>query len=244
VKRALLLLLLLSLGGSASAGRLFDDASSEYIHSSTQPFTAFPVSVVAWGYVDNTGGNRTLAAVGDAANTNRYAIVVSIGATDWRWQLQEVSGATFTDHTDNPTVNQWTHLIGASAGANDHTVYVDGVETGAPSAATESVTWSQCEHLCVGALRGNATLLPHSGGVGYAAFYASDINPGNAGSLASGANPAHVLPDKLVAFYPLYGTGSTAEPDAVGGHHLTNFNGSTKDGSKPLYVWPAPGGME
>lgn len=132
-------------------GRLFDDASSQYLVSTTTPVTAAPWTMACWALADDSGvgGAGAAMSMADGSVDNHYWQLRFNPFSD-RLQgvMQGGGGAVSFDGTANAfTINVWHHIAWVETASNDHAIFLDGVKT----TASNPIAPSGIDQLTIGA---------------------------------------------------------------------------------------------
>jgi len=157
-----------------SAGSLSFDGANELIqfNSTTMP-SAYPFSLSAWIKTTTlTGGDfRTVAAFGNTSNNHQFAILgVDKNTSRARWTVRSGSSGLNALAIGGSAVNDGTphFLVGVSASASDHRIYLDGVLIGT---STTSLTTPSYNTFNVGALQRSSTIQFFDGNIYLIHFY-------------------------------------------------------------------------
>jgi len=105
------------------------------------------------------------------------------------------------------TAGVWNHGIAICASNTDRRVYLNG---GNRANNTNNLAFAAIDNLWVGAQRVNADWW--NGSIAEAAIWNAALTDAEVAKLAAGISPLSMRPDKLVAYWPLYGGFSPEVP--------------------------------
>ena len=154
-----------------SAGSLSFDGANERIqfNSTTMP-SAYPFSLSAWIKTTTlTGGDfRTVAAFGNTSSNTSFAILgVDKNTSRARWTIR--AGSTALAIGGSAVNDGKPHLlVGVSASASDHRIYVDGVLI---ATSTSSIGTNTYNTFNVGALQRSSAIQFFDGNIYLIHFY-------------------------------------------------------------------------
>ncbi len=118
-----------------------------------------------------------------------------------------------------PSANAWHHLcvVYEAAAGNDPAIYVDGIQQSVTrtSSATSGSPSTNADPYVIGN-RGNDDARSWNGRLAEFAIWDELLSAGECSALARGASPASIRANKLVAYWPLWGSASP-EPGLPGG---------------------------
>jgi hypothetical protein len=224
--------------------RAFDDASTEYLRSSTFSRVSLPVTLAAWVYSDDiTKHQRPISLIDAADGTYDYIGLQMRGneTGDPVSALQQyVAAAGISKSGSGFSANTWHHLTGVFASNDSRTVYFDGA---AGTENTTSITGNGYTRIEIGRVaqgdEGSPTQYM-SGNVAEAAAWDVALTAAEISSLADGYSPELIRPTSLIAYWQLFGNLSP-EIARVGGsgYDLTLFNTPTK-AAHPGMIYPIP----
>lgn len=208
------------------ASRLFNDAASDYLESTSIPVSAFPASMSAWIYPDDLTTAAAMIAVGlgTAVSTQKVA-AIGLDATHNGWAViaDLDSGASIIQSTRATpfTVNTWAQIVGVldNGGTNGVLVYVNGT-AGTHGTDTPTVTWPTFTRLNIGANWFAAARTNFfSGRVTLSAIWNLSLVAGDVTNLQTQA-PPFVQRDSLKFYAPLWG-GQSPLTEQIGSGVLT-----------------------
>lgn len=140
-----------------------------------------------------------------SANGNTYMYTRTFSGTSGFWTIPR------------PSANAWHHLCvvyEAVAGSNP-AIYTDGVQQAVTGGPTSGSPVTNADAYVIGN-RGNDNARAWDGRLAEFAIWNELLSAAECGALARGASPASIRADKLVAYWPLWGSASP-EPGLPGG---------------------------
>lgn len=216
--------------------RAFDDASTQYLRTTSVPLTDEPITMAGWFYSDSIALNQTIMCIGDTGGADHYWRIIAAGAVGGDPVRAQASGTTVTSTADTTTgysANTWHHAIG-TFDTSSITVRIDGGNEGSdsqtpdPSAADDVVA--------IGAFERSSIIHYMSGNIAESAMWNAILTAAEAQSLAAGYSPLLIRPQSLVAYWPLIGR-TSPEIDIVGGYNMTLVNTPTT-AAHPRIIYP------
>lgn len=178
-----------------------------------------PLTVSAWVMAGFSVQMGLLGkALGTGGGQTQYRMAISSGGAII-FTIGDAAGVQSLTSTGTLPLNTWGHALGVrvNTGTNGSAVYLNGVATGGTLSKTIQDTAAD---FTVGRNLGEGTAL--GGRLADVAVWAAGLTPAEIGALAKGASPLRVRPQSLAAYYPLWGVGSSGDPDLSGnGQHLT-----------------------
>ena len=212
--------------------RLFDDASSEYLRSTSTPLTAAPLTFACWFYADATVGAQAVCI--NSSGANRY-FAIDIWSDSYISATTRQSSATFATATTTYSTNTWHHACAVFAASNDRRIYQDGGNKGTD---TGNQSPSSIDGITLGSNFVSGNPAAHfSGRLAEVAFWDVALTDDEAAALATGIRPIYVRPSGLVAYWPLI---RDTDQDFVGGYNLTPLNTPTVADHPPTVIYPVP----
>lgn len=213
--------------------RLFDDASSHAITTTTTPVTDVPLSMACWFNSNDVTASQTLLSIGDtAANAHHFSLLVEVdGGSDLLRVFTDGSSFGAANSAIEYLADTWQHACGVWAASDDRSVYLDGGNKGTD--ATDA-TVSSLDALGIGVRRRLASSAFMSGLIAEAAIWNIALTDEEVAILAAGYSPLFVRPQNLVFYAPLI----REILDVVGGVTLTNVSSTV--GDHPRMIYPAP----
>lgn len=199
--------------------RLFDDASTEYLHYVGVPVTVEPITMACWGRTDSNALDQTMMALGNDGSQGFYRVYFAgnVASDPVSAQKQMAGGGTSGIAAKiGYSVNTWHHITGLFGSTTSRYVYLDGV----PSAQnTTGVPDASVDFTALGVVKRSSLALYLSGSLAWPAIWSAALSAGEIAALAAGAYPPTIRPDSLVAFWPLGGF-DTEETDGGGARDL------------------------
>lgn len=182
--------------------------------------SAVPFSLGCW-FINDLDVDHVLIGVGDATtNANNYHVLQYIASGDTLNASTRETTLVHAVSTGMVTASVWTHGLGVWASTTSRQVYLDGV-AGTENTTSKTTTFDQ---FAIGAGRRTAgNFSYHDGAVAEAAAWSVALSQADAAQLAVGVSPLLVRPDKLLAYWPLYGR-YDPEIDLIGGNNLALVN--------------------
>jgi hypothetical protein len=197
--------------------RLFDDASSESLTTTSTPVTAAPFTISAWVYPD--ANNIYICAVSIADNGSTKDL--------WYLDIRDVNNAARFIALDNAgseaittnftNTNAWNHLLGRETSATDHSCMLNG-DTGNIGTNATSRTPDLADTIAIGATADSTPTEYFSGRIAEVAIWDVSLTDAEGVMLSKGVSPLQVRPQSLVFYAPLY---ADEDIDIVGGLILT-----------------------
>jgi hypothetical protein len=221
--------------------RLFDDASSERLDTSSTPVTVPPFTMCAWFNADSlaTGSNQIIMGLYQAGNpTHRFLLILMSEVTNdpIQFRVNDQGGPTAAASTGawSASANTWHSACAVAAASNDWRVYVNGGNEGTDTA---SVTPADVDQISLGG-RVNADYF--SGMIGHGCIWsavlsAADVATWHGGGI--GVSCLRVRRADAVFYAPANGTASP-EPEIIGGRTMSLFNTPTNAGEEPPIANP------
>lgn len=182
--------------------RLFDDAGSNRLLTTTTTVTAAPITIACWVRVDALPAtNQVPWAICDSAGDLNY-FTINIAATSG--QVRGVinagtSGLVFNGPS-SVSVGTWAHVAVVFASTTSRTCYVNG---SAGTENTDSRTPSSIDRMCIGSFAGTTINQFVSGDIAEAAVWNVALTAADIGMLADALSPQLVRPEGLVNYLPL-----------------------------------------
>ena len=201
--------------------RLFDDASSEYLRSTTSPLDGIsaPYTIACWGYTDITTIAEVMLCINHSSTANNYMFISlqgTVGAA--RFGIRAGPDQKDADTSANFSANTWHHVAGVSTDTTNRTVYLDGGNTGT-DADTQDPAFNTIN---IGRFeRSTSDGAYFSGRVAEVGVWDVELTAAEVGVLAAGYAPPFVRPGNLLFYAPLV---RTEDHDTVGGIILTPNN--------------------
>src|SRR3990167_399937 len=214
------------------------NGSNQYLSLATEPVTAVPLTMAAWGYADNglfgADGEWVILNLSDTDARPEFTIEFGRdgGVTNILAMVFAASGG-FAISATNPVVDTWYHVGGVFTSATSRTVYVNGVADGSD---TTNLTPTGISDLYVGS-RFDLSVQQKklNGKVAEAAIWNVALTAAEMAILGRGYSPLFVRPESLVFYAPLV----RGLQEYIAGTSLTNNNTATVF-IHPSIIYPSP----
>ena len=218
--------------------RDFDNGSSEYLEIDSAPVTAAPLTIAAWGNVDETWQSGVIASLVDASSGNDWFLVrtkYQSGPGEYTCNVYARSsdGLPEVDSTTTFAIGGWHHLCGVFASASSRSAYLDG---GAKATITDTITPSGIDRTSIGRIGDSTPAGYFEGKIAEVGIWNAALTDAEVASLALGVSPLLVRPQSLVFYAPLI---RDEDRDIVGGLALTPVN-TPSIAAHPRVIYPAP----
>ena len=203
--------------------RLFDDANPDFLETDTALFTTVPFSASCQFRTNDLLPEQTWFWVGDkdvAAESWTGAIEDDLSSPANKAEITARGGGSSTDAstTIGVSVNTWHHLcVSEAVGNASRAAFLDGSNKGT---STTALTPVGADRTSIGRSADSTPSDEMSGNIGQVAVWDIVLLDSHVGTLAAGWSPRQVIPDSLIAFWPIGGTASP-EIDIVGRLDLT-----------------------
>lgn len=223
----LALCLSLGLGSSAQAGRAFVASNLDGLVLASAPASDVPLTMVGWFEANNITASHRIMWTNDGTSDNYTGLIAfGAGAGDKLAVYHRGAAGTQTNADSAAYVaNTWTHAAGVFNSTTDRTAYKDGASAVQDTTSTGALTIDQIE---VGAFVATGTHYL-DGTLGPQTVFDSALTAAQIASLGAGRNP-NTMATMPVFHMPM--TGGLQE--IIGGVSLTDTNGTTEAGHKPL----------
>ena len=218
--------------------RDFDNGSSEYLEIDSAPVTAAPLTIAAWGNVDETWQSGVIASLVDASSGNDWFLVrtkYQSGPGEYTCNVYARSsdGLPEVDSTTTFAIGGWHHLCGVFASASSRSAYLDG---GAKATITDTITPSGIDKTSIGRIGDSTPAGYFEGKIAEVGIWNAALTDAEVAILAKGYSPLLVRPQSLVFYAPLI---RDEDRDIVGGLALTPVN-TPSIAAHPRVIYPAP----
>ena len=218
--------------------RDFDNGSSEYLEIDSAPVTAAPLTIAAWGNVDETWQSGVIASLVDASSGDNWFLVrtkYQSGPGEYTCNVYARSsdGLPEVDSTTTFAIGGWHHLCGVFASASSRSAYLDG---GAKATITDTITPSGIDRTSIGRIGDSTPAGYFEGKIAEVGIWNAALTDAEVAILAKGYSPLLVRPQSLVFYAPLI---RDEDRDIVGGLALTPVN-TPSIAAHPRVIYPAP----
>ncbi len=105
---------------------LFNDTLSEYLEVNSSPLTAYPFSISCWFNTDAPTQGQSPLFIGDRSEEARRVYLSVRTNSVLRYTVGGNLGASNPETGNTVSANTWHHGFGASSGASNHKVILDG----------------------------------------------------------------------------------------------------------------------
>ena len=188
-----------------------------------------PVTVVGWFKSDDVTGVYNLLKMVDTSDTTHYRQCRVLGsiAGDPIGAIESAGSGAEARTTTGYSAGTWHHFIAIFQAQNDRRIYIDG---GSTATQTSFKSPGGIDNVILG-----------DGLVALAecAMYSNFVpTSGELAALAGGYAPTCVRPDRLVAYWPLFGK-TDPEIDVIGGYAMTAVGTPTAT-PHPRIIYPSP----
>ena len=209
-------------------GRLFDDASSQYLTVDAGIVSGVePLSMSAMFYAD-AAVNAVLLTVGTAGTANhRHALQVSSAQKVQAFSRGTVNAEAST--TTSFSLNTWHHACGLWISDALRRAYLDAGGEGGNS-ASEAVN---VPNICrISSRSGSATNFM-SGRIAEVGIWNIRLTLGEIAHLSRGVPPSQIRPGHLKGYWPLVRPGFLALDKSGNGNHMSEVNGPIASSAHP-----------
>lgn len=202
--------------------RGFTRASSHKLQVNSTPVTAVPITMACWFLSDSITVNQTLmsiAASGSAAFSNQFGLFAS-GANAGdpiQAYAQSGGGGTLASSTTGYSANCWSHAAAVFATTTSKSAFING---GSKGTNTTSQAPAGVDRISIGLTAQSTSGDAMSGMIAWPAIWNVALADVDIAALASGAHPATIHPESLVAFWDW--TGAETEFGLKAAYPLTN----------------------
>lgn len=210
------------------------------MQANAAPVSGVPLTIACWMRTQSTLTTQVAVAIGRRTGTtaaNRFQIQFrSDGRIAGACNNGDASQSTLWSDASgaNYAANTWYHGCVVFESNTSRHVYRNGA---AKASNTTSVNVGTIDTTTLGGRYDGAAIgLRLNGQLAEVGIWNAALTDGEVRQLGRGASPLMVRPEALVAYYPLWGNGSTEE-DWFGTNALTN-TGTTKATTHPFVVYP------
>lgn len=182
--------------------RLFDDASSEYLHVESAIGT-MPFAMVCWFYSDNNGSaayQYIMHQANSATANNQNGIILNYSAGGNVGAISYHGGLVQASSTKQFTPNTWHHVAGLWVTSSERRCLMDGGNKGTN---TDRQTPTGLNRTSIGRAGDSTPGYYLSGAVAEAAIYDLSGYPGATDALKADAFEATVVPALAKGYSPL-----------------------------------------
>jgi len=213
---------------------VLDNASNQYLKTSTVPVTSKPVTMTGWYKttsdalmqtvvcISNTGNDELILAQLRGAVAGNY-VAVQEYATAWKWSP-----------TIGYTTDVWQHVAVIFYSATDRRVFLNGANK-VVNTETQDVNFSLFNQVLIGTHR-TIGGTPLAGKLAEIAIWSTDLTDAEILSLANGELADNIQTDSLEVYWKL----KSNAKDSVGSNDLTLYNTPTWDSTDnpPMFNYP------
>lgn len=178
--------------------------------------TGPPMSFACWVYPTSNPGDRHVMQIGTNGSFNNVFTMMVENSTLYLLAITRKTNSNTARSTGTVPAGAWTHCCAVFTSATERIVYRNFtdkiIDTGqnAPSAPDKT---------SIGQRGDNAARFP--GYVAEACIWNAALTDAQVELLNGGAHPRTVLPENIVAYWPLYSIGSTVQDLSGNENHLT-----------------------
>lgn len=205
--------------------------TTNYLTVGSTPITAVPLTLVAWFNSTSIAADNYIVSINEATD-DHFALCASGNQTgDPIRAATRVAGTESLAATSAAySANVWTHAAAVFdiTTATDRTALING---GSAGTNTTNRTPTGLNRISIGIRDLTLKEQPMNGQIAEVAIYNTNLSTANVAILAGGMCPLRVLPQNLVAYWPLYHTG--ALQDLIGGRTMTITGSLTNGASHP-----------
>jgi len=212
--------------------RAFDDASSQYLEYAGAVVAGYPLSMACWAYYDDSSISQVYMSLGHSSDSSELFAIRHSGTPLSSVLARTRNDAAIRDATSPlPDVNTWAHIAGTFEASSSY-AYTNGVTNGLDYS---SVTFPTLNRTTIGVQNSGGSLFnPLSGMVCEGAIWNAILTLAEIQILAAGYSPLLVMPQNLVAYWPLI---RDTDDDIVGGYSMTPVNSPTV-AAHPRVLYP------
>lgn len=200
--------------------RLFNDAASDNLETSTLPVSAAPLTMACFFRSDDITIAQDLMAISLVASSDqRFRLIAGGNAAGDPVRANARTTASGTaDTTTGYSANTWHHAAAVFASTTSRTAYIDG---GSKGTNTTSLAPSGMTRFNIGVSQSNPVPSGYlSGDVCEAGIWNAALTDAEILSLAQGMSPRLVRPGSLVGYWRLLGN-TSPEVDLISANNLT-----------------------
>lgn len=219
--------------------RLFDDASTQYLESSSPPVTAAPFTMAILGRSNDDTilqGAFDFHNNGGAVNRNCFILMFGGASAGDPIQFRVADGVNSTTFstTTGYTANVWHHACAVEASATDHRVFIDG---GSKGSSTTSRTPTGINRIAIGRISFSTPGVYFSGDLAEAAIWDTNLSDAEVALMGAAYHPSPLLmkPANLIYYCPVTGNYSP-EIEIVNSANMT-VSGATKTAAPPRITY-------
>lgn len=211
--------------------RLFDDASTHNITSSSAPVSAAPMTMACWVKPDVDLQVTPFSINNNAVQTSYFVLQLDMNIAGDPVAFYVGDGSAFSNAstTTGISINVWSHICGVARSATDRSVYLNGGSRG--DNATSRVP-SSLNAVGIGFNNRPATQRYFSGDLAEFAVWDIDLSDPEIAALGKGISALLIRPQNLVFYAPIIGKNSP-ELELINGSTLT-VSGTSASAHPPV----------
>jgi hypothetical protein len=213
--------------------REFDRSTSNYLEASGAPVSGTPLSITAWFNVDiQDAPEQEIVALHNSAGGNAlYGLGLSTGTS----VQGETNGAAvnLTNGVGIVSLDTWHHAAGVWRSNTSRTFWLDTISV---DDDTNTGAEGTVDVVNIGVIQTPSLAQPFDGEIADVAIWNAALEDDEILALASGATPLMIRPGSLVAYWPLYTSGT--DPDWVGDNPMVETGTVAKTSARGPVRYP------
>jgi hypothetical protein len=191
--------------------RSFSGNNANRLSSTTVPITTWPLTMACWA--NCAAINTSYAFMSLWSSTTNYIALGTNSTANAIFQTNDNVGLVNATASTTFSADTWFHACGVYSTATSRTVHYNGGNSGN---SVQNRNPTGLNNIFIGSRN---LQLPLNGRVAWATIWNVALTATEIFSLSRGVYPLLVRPNNIVAFYPLFGRGST-EPDLIARNDL------------------------
>lgn len=228
--------------------RDFDGADDYLTRADDAALGLTTITLACWVYPDtlNTGDVRILVSKGNRTGASiNYDLHLRDAASNGAsglWLVWNNGGFRWIETTaqDAVVTGSWQHVAAAYDGGTTKKLWVGGSSEAVTDNSGDTALVTNNETLDLGRRQaGTPANEWYDGRMAEVGLWSAVLTDAEVASLAKGVSPLQVRPGSLVAYWPLYGRGST-EPEYVNGLGLTVDGPVAAEHPRAYRPWAPP----
>jgi len=181
--------------------RLFDDAASDRLLTTSTPVTAPPFTMAVWFNTDALQVQTVFGIVDSGGNADYWC--VGINASNQAYLTIYDNGPIYAVSTKAYSINTWHHFCATITNDTTRQVYLDGGNPD-PSPPVNNMSPDGADRIGIGVLARAALTGYFSGCIAEAAIWNMILSAREIAALGNkGFSPLLVRPESLVGYWPL-----------------------------------------
>lgn len=213
------------------------NGSTQYLEGTGAVLNALPCTMACWFRAANITVDLTVCSLGTLGSNSRAGLFL-MGSVAGDYVSPRVTNSAGTAAGANTTTgysaNVWTHAAGVFVNNSLRHAYINGGSKGSNTTTIDPAPSGWNRTLVAARRNSTSAGIIMNGALAEVGYWSTDLSDDEVAMLAAGYSPLFVRPDKLVAYYPLFGrAGATnGEEDWAGNVALPDV------ADPPLYDHP------